>query len=125
VPASVRSHRDLVVWRRSLDLAEHVYALAARFPPAEQFRLTSQITRSAVSAAANIAEGNARGSAKEYAHFLSIAKGSLMETEPLIIVARRLNFVASAEAAPVLKLITDISKMLTALRVKLIQRSQA
>ncbi len=76
----ISSHRDLVVWQKAMDLVVDVYKLADHFPRPELCRLTSQITRAAASVPANIAEGNARATTKEYAHFLSIAKGSLMET---------------------------------------------
>lgn len=117
---AVRSHRDLLVWRKAMDLAVEVYRLSARFPSDERYRLTAQITRAVASVPANIAEGNARGGAREYAHFVSIAKGSLMETETFLMLAVRLGYLSMDEAAPVLSLITEISKMLTRLRARLI-----
>src|SRR5438067_30151 len=77
----IASHRDLIVWQKAMDMAVQVYKITTNFPAHEKFGMTSQITRAAVSVAANIAEGNARGSAKDYANFLAIARGSLMETE--------------------------------------------
>jgi four helix bundle protein len=85
----VEAHRDLIVWQKAMDMVVEVYRLANRFPHSELYRLTSQITRAAVSVPANIAEGNARGTVKDYAHFLSIAKGSLMETETFLMLAIR------------------------------------
>lgn len=118
----VQSHRDLVVWQQAMDLVVRVYQLAEAFPHREMYRLTSQITRAAVSVPANIAEGNARGSTRDYANFLTISKGSLMETETYIILAVRLGYVTEGTAAPVLALIAQISKMLTTLRIRLLQR---
>ncbi len=115
----VRSHRDLIVWRKSMDLVVEVYRLSAGFPRNESDRLTSQLTRAAASVPANIAEGNARNSRREYAHFLSIAKGSLMETETFVLLADRLGYVRGSGAAPVLELIVELSKMLTRLRQRL------
>ena len=103
-----------------MDLAVEVYRLSARFPPDERYRLTAQITRSAASVPANIAEGNARGGAREYAHFVSIAKGSLMETETFLMLAVRLGYLSMDAAAPALALITEISKMLTRLRFRVV-----
>jgi four helix bundle protein len=80
-----------------------------------------QLTRAAASVPANIAEGNARGSRKDYAHFLAVAKGSLMESETFLMLAVRLKYLSPAEAEPVLALITDISKMLTSLRRRLLE----
>lgn len=78
----IESHRDLVVWQKSMDPTALVYRLTQRFPGNEMYRLIAQMTRSAASVAANTAEGHARGSRRDYSHFLAIAKGSLMETEP-------------------------------------------
>jgi four helix bundle protein len=69
---------------------------------------------------ANIAEGHARGGTREYAHFVSIAKGSLMETETFLMLSVRLGYLSAREAAPALGLITEISKMLTRLRARLV-----
>lgn len=115
------SHRDLIVWQKAMDLAVEVYRLADRFPRQEMYRLVDQITRSAASIPANIAEGRSRASRKEFANFLAIAKGSLMETETFLTLAVRLNYVASPDAEPAFALITEISKMLTALRNRLLQ----
>ena len=116
----IRSHRDLIVWQKSMDLVVLIYGLAESFPKTELYRLTSQITRAVVSVPGNIAEGNGRSSRKEYAHFLSIAKGSLMETETYVFLAVRLGYVPQAQTVESLNLITEISKMLTKLRTRLI-----
>ena len=116
----VASHRNLIVWQKSMDMVVHVYKLANYFPKSESYRLTSQITRAAASVPANIAEGNARATTKEYAHFLSIAKGSLMETETFLMLAQRLGYVGEQEVQPTLSLVTEISKMLTTLRSRLV-----
>ena len=116
----IQSHRDLMVWQKAMTLAEAAYRLAARLPTTETYRLGSQMTRAAASVPANIAEGNARGTKRGYANFLSIAKGSLMETETFLMLAVRLNFLDNQETAPALGLITEISKMLTVLRGRLL-----
>jgi len=116
----IESHRDLIVWQKSIDIAVQVYRLTEKFPSHEKFGLTSQLTRAAASVAANIAEGNARGSSKDYAHFLSIARGSLMETETFLTLATRLNYLQSVELQPTLALIQEIDRMLNVLRAKLL-----
>lgn len=118
--SGVRSHRDLKVWNKAMDLTVEIYRLSASFPADERYRLVAQITRSAASVPANIAEGNARGTARDYANFLAISKGSLMETETFLILALRLSYIDTSNAASALSLITQISKMLTALRARLI-----
>jgi four helix bundle protein len=116
---TIQSHRDLIVWQKAMDLAEIVYGLASRFPSKEAYRLGSQITRAAASVPANIAEGNARGTKRDYANFLSVAKGSLMETETFLMLAVRLKYVTQGEASAAFALLTEVSKMLTSLRSKL------
>ena len=115
----VQSHRDLVVWQKAMDLVVQVYGLSARFPKAEAYRLTDQITRASASVPANIAEGHARATSKDYAHFLAIARGSLVETETLLMLAVRLEYLTEEEAKPSLSLVTEVSKMLTAIRKRL------
>ena len=114
------SHRDLVVWQKSMDLAVEVYRLTGQFPKHEMYRLTSQVTRAAASIPANIAEGNARGSRRDYANFLTIAKGSLNETETFLLLAMRLGYPLESKVAATLSLITEIGKMLTTLRARLV-----
>jgi len=117
----IASHRDLIVWQKSMDLVVAVYRLAESFPKAEIYRLTSQVTRAAASVPANIAEGHARGSSREFAHFIAIAKGSLMETETFLMLAVRLGYVTADETGAAFRTITETSKMLTALRAKLVR----
>ena len=121
--AKVESHRDLIVWQRSMALAVDVYKLSAKFPAVETYRLTSQLTRAVTSVPANIAEGHTRSTAKDFAHFLSIARGSLMETETFLMLAVQLGYLTDAEASPALASITEISKMLTTLRARIIART--
>ncbi len=116
---SIQSHRDLVVWQKAMDLVVEVYELTKALPKAEEYRLTAQVTRAVVSVPANIAEGHARATARDFAHFLSIARGSLMETETLLTLAGRLGYVAPDRTDKAFALITEISKMLTSLRKRI------
>lgn len=117
--SKVESHRELLVWQKAMDMAVAIYELSARFPSKEIYRLVVQITRSAASVPANIAEGKGRASQRDYAHFVAIARGSLMETETYVMLSIRLGYAKQDEAKPVLELITEISKMLTVLRMRL------
>jgi four helix bundle protein len=119
--AKPKSHRDLLVWQRAMDFAVEVYRIAAKFLGKETYGLVSQITRAAASVPANIAEGRGRASRKDFANFLAIAKGSLMESETFIELAVRLGYLPSPEAGPALNLVTEISKMLTKLRSRLLE----
>ena len=69
----IESHRDLLVWQKGMDLVEAVYALADGFPREERFGLVQQMTRASVAVPANLAEGHARGTRRDYGHFVSIA----------------------------------------------------
>jgi four helix bundle protein len=87
----IRSHRDLHVWELGMQIVERVYELTQGFPADERFGLTSQLRRAAVSIPANISEGNARNSTREYLRFLSIGIGSLAEVETMLDIALRLK----------------------------------
>src|SRR3990172_11054278 len=108
-----------------MGLVDRVYDLAESFPANEGYGVTSQITRAVVSVPANIAEGQARSTARDFANFLSIARGSLMETETLLMVALRRGYVTEAAASHALSAITEVSKMLTSLRNRIAARKGA
>jgi four helix bundle protein len=91
----IRSYRDLDVWQKGVDLADHCYQLTRDFPTEKRYGLSSQIRRAAVSIPANIAEGHGRSGRGEYLHHLSIAR-SLCELETLLLIAERQHF-AKAE----------------------------
>ncbi len=88
----MRPHHSLDAWKRSIDFVVEVYKMTDTFPKEEKFGLTSQIRRASVSIPANIAEGAARKSDKEFLQFLSIAQGSTSEVETEILIANRLGF---------------------------------
>ncbi len=88
----LKTHKDLDVWKTSMDLAFDLYSVTKNFPKEEMYGLTSQIRRSAVSVASNIAEGAARGSKKEFIQFLYISLGSLAEIETQLLLAERLQY---------------------------------
>ncbi|PHR14747.1 MAG: four helix bundle protein [Aequorivita sp.] len=85
-------HKELDVWRKSIDLVELIYSLTSSFPKSERFGLTSQMRRAAISISSNIAEGSARKGNKELLQFLNIALGSLAELETQYIISIRLAF---------------------------------
>lgn len=116
----IQSHRDLTVWQKSMDLAVNVYRACEAFPKHELYRLSSQLTGAIASVPGNIAEGHTRSTRKDYAHFLSIAKGSLMESETYVGLAFRLGYLKSEETDQLFAAITEISKMLTVLRSRLV-----
>lgn len=102
-----------------MDLVVLIYKLTDQLPKHELYRLTYQITRAAVSAPTNIAEAHARNTTKDYCRFLPIAQGSLMETETYVMLLEKLNYAKTEDIQPARDLITEISKMLTTLRKRL------
>ena len=91
-----RKHHDLVAWQEAIQLVKVTYEVTKSFPRDEQFALTAQMRRAAVSVPSNIAEGAARSSAKEFAHFLTVARGSLSELETQFVIARELGYFEDA-----------------------------
>ena len=88
----MRPHERLDVWNKAIDLVMSVYRATESFPKEERFGLTSQIRRAAVSIPANIAEGAARDSPKEFTYFLSNAQGSASGLETELLIAQRLGY---------------------------------
>lgn len=121
--AKIESHKDLIVWQKAMDLAVQVYGVTARFPASENYRMTSQLTRSIVSVAANIAEGHSRSTARDFANFLAIARGSLAESETYILLAMRLGYINEAISEPVLGLVDEVGRMLSVLRRRIYPRA--
>jgi four helix bundle protein len=87
-----QSFRELAVWQRAMQLTVAIYKLTQAFPREEQFELTSQIRRSAVSIPSNIAEGQGRTTIRDFRQFLGIARGSTCEVQTQLEIARALNF---------------------------------
>jgi len=86
------SHKNLNVWKLSVDLITDVYKITAEFPKEELYVLTSQLRRAAISVASNIAEGAARQSKPEKKRFFQIARSSLVEVDTQFEIARKLNY---------------------------------
>ena len=107
---------ELKVWQRSHKLTLEVYRVTAVFPSTERYGLVSQLRRAAASIPTNIAEGSKRESRTEYARFLNIAEASLAETEYLVMLSRDLGFLARDTADALMKEITEIARMLNALK---------
>lgn len=117
-----RSHRDLKVWRISLDLTETLYRVTGDWPKHEQYGLVSQVRRAAVSVPANIAEGAGRRTPGEFAHFIGIARGSLAELETLLIIAHRLEYVDEAVHRALFDDLLELGRMTTGLLRSLQER---
>jgi four helix bundle protein len=110
-----RKFRELLVWQRSMTLARDVYAITSTFPHKEQFGLTSQLCRAAVSIPSNIAEGHGRLSDKGFAVFLGNARGSLFELETQLEIASGLGYLQPDQLRTFLQECETITRMLNAL----------
>lgn len=111
------THKDLEVWKRSIDLVLKIYELSQKLPSDEKFGLISQIKRASVSVPSNIAEGAGRTSTKEFIRFIDIANGSLSELETQLIIINRLGFFNTSQIIE--KDITIIRKMIYKLKQSL------
>lgn len=116
-------HKELDVWKKSMDLVTVVYEITAKFPKEEIYCLTNQIRRSAISIPANIAEGSARKSQKEFSQFLSIALGSLAELDTEIEIAQKLGYLNSNEKSKLATYMNDIRKMIIGLMKSIEKRN--
>ncbi|MGH9411111.1 MAG: four helix bundle protein [Vicinamibacterales bacterium] len=90
---ALRNYRDLDAWKRAMDLVETLYSLTKGFPEEEKYGLKAQIRRAAVSVPSNIAEGQARGTARFGLHFIRVAIGSIAELDTQLQLSQRLHFV--------------------------------
>lgn len=112
----MNNYKELKVWQKAVDLAVKVYKSTIAFPREETYGLTSQIRRSSVSIASNIAEGAGRNSKKDFRNFLSISNGSLCELETQLLIANRISFLEEPILESLQKDIVEIQKMNWALQ---------
>lgn len=92
-----RKHHELVAWQVSVELVKDLYELTETFPANEVYGLVSQIRRASVSVPSNIAEGAARTTKREFAHYLSMARGSLSEIDTQLTIAKQLDYIDNDE----------------------------
>jgi four helix bundle protein len=106
-----RRYEELVAWQKAMDFVDVVYDLTEPWPRPEMYRLTDQIRRSVISIPANIAEGHGRTGTREFLHHLSIAYGSLLETETFLTVARRRAFISPEEHENAMELADEVGRL--------------
>ena len=109
------THKDLNVWKKSMNLVILIYRLTGQFPKEELFGLASQMRRAAVSIPSNIAEGHGRHSDKELIRFLFISLGSASELETQILLSSKLSFLKDEDFDTLNEMNNEIIKMLVAL----------
>lgn len=110
------AYEQLEVYKLARYYVKEVYVLSSKFPSKEDFALTSQIRRAAVSITSNIAEGTSRFSLKDKSHFIEIAYGSLMETYSQLQIAMDLQYIEENELKMIIPTIIELRNRLSALR---------
>ncbi len=114
-----KSYQDLKIWPHTIQLSVAVYKLTGQFPTDERFGLTSQLRRAAVSVASNIAEGYGRASKGKFRQFVGMARGSVLELQTQLVIAKELGFGNSLEMTSTENLAEETGKMTWALLQKL------
>jgi four helix bundle protein len=113
----VRNFKDLRVWQQAVELATEIYAITEKFPKTEQFGLSSQMRRSSVSIASNIAEGHGRSN-PQFERYLDIAIGSLAELNTQCEIASRVAFLSSEAHLQLNTTFENLTRQLHALKNK-------
>ena len=116
---TMHQFKELIVWKKSIELATEIYQLTKKFPPEERFGLISQMRRSVVSIASNIAEGSGRNGSNEFYHFLGISSGSVCELETQLTISKELKFSTIEETENCTKKLNSIKNMLHKLKSSL------
>jgi four helix bundle protein len=120
----IKSFRDLLVWQKSMDLADRTYRAARRFGKADQMVLGYQLRKSSVSIPSNIAEGSSRHSTAHYVQHLWTAHGSAGELETQIELANRLELFTSQQADVLIRDAREVGRMINGL-VTSLERSRS
>jgi len=111
----IKSFTDLLAWKEGHKLVLSVYKLTQKFPPSQQFSLTSQLQRAAISITSNVAEGFSRRSRKESQQFFYMALGSLTESQNQLLIAKDLTYISKNEFTSIAEQTILISKLLNGL----------
>ena len=115
IKTQIKSHRDLIVWQKSMNLVVSVYRATDSFPKTETYGLTSQTRRAATSIPANIAEGQGRRLSKEFIYFLANARGSLWELDTHLEAATRLGYLTGDQHGKLQSQMDEVGRMLNGL----------
>jgi four helix bundle protein len=115
----VSNYKLLRVWQKAHELALEVYRLADEFPSREQYGMAKQLRRGAVSVVSNLAEGSGRGTDREFARFVDIARGSAIEMECQLLLAHDLGYIDSPRHAAIADRVGEVSRILIGLRKRL------
>jgi four helix bundle protein len=110
-----RHYQELIVWQKAMDLVVFVYQTTGCFPREEQFGLTIQLRKAAISIPSNIAEGQGRNTPGDFLHFLAVARGSLQELETQIVIAERLHYITTDKRNEFFVLSSEVGRLINGL----------
>ena len=115
----MHNYLELKTWQRSRALVKVIYQLTESFPGNQQYGLTRQIQRAAISIPSNIAEGAGRNSSKEFMRFLDIANGSAFELETELFLSSDLGYAKVDQVENIILELKEIQKMIFKFRSSL------
>jgi four helix bundle protein len=113
------SYQNLKVWQKAMELTVEIYTIAKKLPKEELYSICDQMKRSAVSIPSNIAEGQERGTKKEFIYFLTIARGSTAELETQLLICEKVGYFSSTNIFTAMNLLKEIGSILSSLISKL------
>ena len=111
----VKSYKELLIWKKGIEIADLTYKTTENFPPKELYILSSQMQRAAISIPSNIAEGFSRGHTAEYKQFLRIALGSCSELETQLTISQKRNYINETEMQCLSEQLEQESRMIMSL----------
>jgi four helix bundle protein len=112
---AVTDYTQLETWQRAMDLTQAVYALTRSYPRDELYGLVAQTRRAAVSVPSNIAEGQGRGSSREFVRFLAVARGSLCELQTQILLAERFKYIDAERSGKLMEQSWTVGRLINGL----------
>ena len=112
----MQGHRDLIAWQKAMRLVTDIYLATKQFPKEELYGITAQIRRAAVSVPSSLAEGHGRNSRKEFHHYAGLARGSLLELETQLEIARKIGFLNPESFTSLLHQTEEIGRIVNGLR---------
>ncbi len=121
---TVKSYKDLIAWQKAVALVGEVFRVSEFFPKQQVYVLAAQMQRAALSVPSNIAEGQGRGSTRDFVHFLEIARGSLFELETQLVVAFNLGYIRENHSESLLDNCAEVGRLINGLIQSLENRSR-
>ena len=117
----MRNFKNYDIWIDGMSLVDAIYNALDEFPKREQYALTSQIIRAAVSIPSNIAEGAGRGSEKEFARFLEFSLGSAYELETQLLISEKRKYINSDTSEEIQEVLISLQKGISGLRKSILK----